>query len=129
MRSGWPSQGDSGSHPLGQRQSPFGPEISWPGGYSGMEYRDGDYRYPVQPDAQHYQPQAAYPPALPASQAHGEHPYAAYGYGDSGSGYAQPGPDSFGYGDPGYSNLGYEGPSSQDAGIAGTRTVSGFVEP
>jgi hypothetical protein len=84
-----------------QRQVPFGPEASWPGGY----------------------------PATSASS--GEHPYAAYnaaGYGDNGAGYASPAPD-FGYGDPGYSNPGYDGPSSQDSGIAGTRTVRGFVEP
>jgi hypothetical protein len=97
---------------------PYGPEVSWPGGYPNPEYRGGDYR-PARP-------------ALPASQNHGEHPYAAYdvaGYGDNGTGYAHPTPDTFGYGDPGYTNPGYDGPSAQDAGIAGTRTVRGFVEP
>ena len=81
---------------------PFGPDVSWPTGYSDMEYRDGDYRYPARQAAQ-----------LPAAQ--GEHPYAAF--------------SAAGYGDDGYSNPGYDGPMSQDAGIAGTRTVRGFVEP
>src|SRR5215469_13846076 len=119
MRSGWPSpQDDSGRYPSAQRQVPYGPEVSWPGGYPNPEYRGSDYR-----PARH---------ALPASQNYGEHPYAAYdvaGYGDNGTGYAQSTPDAFGYGDPGYTNPGYDGPSSQDTGIAGTRTVRGFVEP
>jgi hypothetical protein len=109
-----------------QRQVPYGPEVSWPGGHVGPEYAGGDYRYPAQP-------QAALPASsgYPASANPGGHPYAAYnaaGYGDNGSGYAGPVPD-FGYGDPGYSHPGYDGPSSQDAGVAGTRTVRGFVEP
>ncbi|HEX3960346.1 MAG TPA: hypothetical protein VHZ03_27535 [Trebonia sp.] len=143
MRSGWPSQDDSGSHPSGQRQVPFGPDISWPGGYTGLENRDGDHRYPAQPatpqyPGQQYSPGHQYPSqptaALPAPPNHGEHPYASYntasaaGYGANGEGYAQPAPDAFGYGDPGYSNPGYDGPSSQDAGVTGTRTVRGFVE-
>jgi hypothetical protein len=140
MRSGWPSsEGDSGSHPVGQRQQPFGPQDSWPGGYGGAEHSGGDYRYQADSQAQHYQSQAAYaPPAGPQAarsqaapltpQGHGEHPYAAFTR-SAGSGYPQPAPDSFGYGDPGYSNPGYDGPSSQDAGVAGTRTVRGFVEP
>jgi hypothetical protein len=84
-----------------QRQVPFGPEVSWPGGYS------------------------------QAAANHGEHPYAAYGaagYGDSGPGYAGQAPESSGYGDPGYSDPAYNGPSSQDAGIAGRRTVRGYIE-
>jgi hypothetical protein len=97
---------------------PFGPDISWPTGYSNLEYRDGDYRYPAN-DAP--QPAGGY----------GEHPYAAFsapGYGDDASGYSSPSAADYGYGDPGYSDLGYDGPASQDAGIAGTRTVRGYVE-
>jgi hypothetical protein len=116
---------------MGQRQVPFGPEISWPGGYPGLEYQGGDYGYPAQPGMPQYPPQAPYPqqagypqPALPASQNHGEHPYASFG---NEGGYSGPATD--GYGDPGYSNPGYDGPSSEDAGVAGTRTVRGFVEP
>ncbi|MCW2935393.1 MAG: hypothetical protein JWM19_6355 [Actinomycetia bacterium] len=144
MSSGWPSQDDSGSHPSGQRQVPFGPDASWPGGYNGAEYRDGDHRYPAQPGTQEYpgqqySPGHQYPSqptaALPAPPNHGEHPYASYnsggypGNGGNGQGYAQPAPDAFGYGDPGYSNPGYDGPSSQDAGVTGIRTVRGYVEP
>ena len=141
MRSGWPSQDDSGSHPSGQWQVPFGSDISWPGGYNAPEYRgEGDYSYPAQPGrqeypGQQYSPGHQYPSqpnaALPAPPNHGEHPYATYdtpGYSENGGGYAQPGPDTFGYGDPGYSNPGYDGPSSQDSGVAGTRTVRGFIE-
>jgi hypothetical protein len=103
MRSGWPhTQEDHGRLPVEQRQAPFGPDISWPTGYSDLEYRDGDYRYPA--------PRA---PRLPDSQ--GEHPYAAF--------------SAAGYGDDGYRDPGYDGPASQDAGITGTRTVRGFVEP
>ena len=99
MRSGWPhTQDDQGRLPADQ-QAPFGPEISWPTGYSDLEYRDGGYRYPA--------PQPA------AGQ--GEHPYAAF--------------SAAGYGDDGYSDPGYDGPASQDAGVAGTRTVRGFIEP
>jgi hypothetical protein len=101
-----------------QRQVPFGPDISWPTGYSNLEYRDGDYRYP-----------ATYTPQPPDS--HGEHPYAAFsggGYGEEAGGYARPSAADYGYGDPGYSDPGYDGPASQDAGIAGTRTVRGYVE-
>src|SRR5215469_3826414 len=114
MRSGWPqTQDDHGRLSADQRRVPFGPDVSWPTGYSNLEYRDGDYRYPA-----------------PQPPNHGEHPYAAFpadGYGDA-SGYPRPSAD-FGYGDPGYSDPGYDGPASQDAGIAGTRTVRGFVEP
>jgi len=111
MRSGWPhTQDDRGRRPAERRQ-PFGPDISWPTGYSDLEYRDGDYRYPAR--------QAPQPPA-----GYGEDPYAAFGA----PGYAGPSADDFGYGDPGYSDPGYNGPASQDAGIAGTRTVRGYVE-
>ena len=102
MRSGWPhTQDDHGRPPADQRHAPFGPEISWPTGYSDLEYRDGDYRYPV--------PRGTQPPAN-----QGQHPYAAF--------------SAAGYGDDGYRDPGYDGPASQDAGIAGTRTVRGFVE-
>jgi len=127
---------------MGQRPAPFGPEISWPGGYSGLEYQSDNYAYPPQADMAQYPPQPAYPqqaaypqqpaypqpaqPALPASPNHGEHPYASF---SNDGGYGSPAPDGFGYGDPGYSNPGYDGPSSEDSGIAGTRTVRGFVEP
>ena len=94
MRSGWPhTQDDHGRLPADQRQAPFGPDISWPTGYSDMEYRDGDYRY-----------QAPYAPQPTARG--GDHPYAGFsdpGYGD-GNGYAAaPSPADYGYGDPGYS--------------------------
>jgi hypothetical protein len=116
MRSGWPhTQDDHEGLPADQRRAPFGPDISWPTGYSNLEYRDGDYRYPAQ--------------QAPAPANHGEHPYAGFsadGYGAAG-GYPQASAD-FGYGDPGYSDPGYDGPASQDAGIAGTRTVRGYVE-
>jgi hypothetical protein len=119
MRSGWPhTQDDHGGLPADQRHVPFGPDISWPTGYSNLEYRDGDYRYPAS-----YTPQPA--------DSHGEHPYAGFstpGYRDDASGYSRPTPADYGYGDPGYSDLGYDGPASQDAGIAGTRTVRGYVE-
>jgi hypothetical protein len=122
MRSGWPhTQDDHGRLPADQRRVPFGPDISWPTGYSDLEYRDGEYRYP-----------APYAPQPPAN--HGEHPYAAFsaspapGYSDDAGGYAGPSAADYGYGDPGYSDLGYNGPASQDAGIAGTRTVRGYVE-
>jgi hypothetical protein len=130
MRSGWPhTQDDHGTLPDRQQQA-FSPEISWPTGYSGLEYRDGDYRYPAPSGAQPYAPAPPAPPAVPAPA--GEHPYAGFGgtgYGAGSGGYAQPNIDAFGYGDPGYSNPSYDGPASQDFGIAGTRTVSGFVEP
>jgi len=87
--------------PANQGHAPFGPEISWPGGYSSLEYANGDYRYSA--------PQAAQPPA-----GQGAHPYAAFN-----------GP---GYGDGGYSDPGYQGPAAQDAGVAGTRTVQGTIE-
>jgi hypothetical protein len=102
MRSGWPHTGDGqGMQPADQRHVPFGPEVSWPNGYSDVEYRNGDYRY---------HPLAA----QPSADGPGQHPYAAF--------------DASGYGDDGYSDPGYQGPSAQDAGIAGTRTVRGFVE-
>src|SRR5579859_7563744 len=104
MRSGWPHTEDGqGNFPEGQRNAPFGPEVSWPTGYSSLEYRGGDYRYTV--------PQGR---ELPSANP-GAHPYAAFA--------------DEGYGDDGYSDPGYQGPSAQDAGIAGTRTVRGFVEP
>jgi hypothetical protein len=89
--------------PANQGHAPFGPEVSWPSGYSEVEYPDGGYRYPATRAEQ-----------LPAA-GQGAHPYAAFG--------------GAGYGDDGYSDPGYQGPSAQDAGIAGTRTVRGFVEP
>jgi hypothetical protein len=128
MRSGWPhTQDDHGAQPAGQRQATLRPEISWPTGYSGLEYQDGDYRYPAQAAPAPY---AAQPPAAIAAPG-GEHPYAAFGsvgYGAESGSYPAASIDDFGYGDPGYSNPGYQGPAAQDAGIAGTRTVRGFVE-
>jgi hypothetical protein len=88
--------------PADRREASFGPEVSWPTGYSDLEYRDGDYRYAA--------PQAASSP--PAN--HGQHPYAAF--------------NASGYGDDGYRDPGYQGPAAQDVGIAGTRTVRGFVD-
>jgi hypothetical protein len=88
--------------PANQGHVPFGPEVSWPTGYSEMEYANGDYRYPTTRAEQ-----------LPEI-GQGAHPYAAFG--------------GAGYGDDGYTDPGYQGPSAQDAGIAGTRTVRGFVE-
>jgi hypothetical protein len=88
-------------HPADRRSAPVGPEVSWPGGYSDLEYRNGDYRYLA--------PQAELP-----SASQGGHPYAAF--------------TADGYGDDGYQDPGYQGPAAQDAGIAGTRTVRGFVE-
>jgi len=115
MRSGWPhTEDDHGRLQAEERRAPFGPDISWPTGYSDLEYRDGNYRYP-----------APYTPEPPEN--YGEHPYAP-GYGHDANGYAGPAASDYGYGDPGYSDLGYNGPASQDAGIAGTRTVRGFVE-
>ena len=89
--------------PEDRQRAPFGPDVSWPAGYSDLEYRDGDYRYTA--------PQAVQPPA----EAQGQHPYAAA--------------SSSGYGDDGYQDPGYQGPAAEDAGIAGTRMVRGFVEP
>lgn len=128
MRSGWPqTQDDHGRLPEERRSAPFGPDISWPTGYSNLEYRDGDYRYQAPPGGQPY---GAQPPAAP-SVGRGEHPYATFG--DSGYGsdarYAPSSINDFGYGDPGYSNLSYDGPASEDNGVPGTRTVRGFVEP
>jgi hypothetical protein len=85
-----------------QGRVPFGPEVSWPGGYSNSEYQNGDYRHAAQQSAQ-----------LPAAS-QGAHPYASF--------------NGAGYGDDGYTDPGYQGPAAQDAGIAGTRTVRGFVE-
>jgi hypothetical protein len=103
MRSGWPHTGDGrGMTPANQGHAPFGPEDSWPTGFSELEHPSGGYRYPATRAEQ-----------LPAA-AHGAHPYAAF--------------DGAGYGDDGYTDPGYQGPSAQDAGIAGTRTVRGFVE-
>jgi hypothetical protein len=89
--------------PANQGSVPFGPEVSWPGGYSNLEYPGGDYRYAT--------PQAAQPPAA----AQGAHPYAAF-------------TGSAGYGDDGYTDPGYQGPGAQDAGIPGTRMVQGYTE-
>jgi hypothetical protein len=88
--------------PADRRSAPFGPEVSWPAGYSNLEYRDGDYRYAA-PQAEQQSPAS-----------HGGHPYASF--------------TTEGYGDDGYRDPGYQGPAAQDAGIAGTRTVRGFVE-
>ena len=87
--------------PANQGHAPFGPEISWPGGYSNLEYANGDYRYSA--------PQAAQPAA-----GQGAHPYAAF--------------NGSGYGDDGYSDPRYQGPAAQDSGVAGARTVQGFIE-
>ena len=97
-------------YPEPERRAPFGPEVSWPTGYSDLEYRDGDYRYGAQQAAPQ---QPAQPPAVAAS-AVGEHPYAAF--------------TAAGYGDDGYRDPGYQGPAAQDMGVPGTRTVRGFVE-
>jgi hypothetical protein len=103
MRSGWPHSEDGrGTTSANQGHVPFGPEVSWPGGYSEQEYPSGGYRYPATRAEQ-----------LPAV-GQGAHPYAAFG--------------GAGYGDDGYNDPGYQGPAAQDAGIAGTRTVRGFVE-
>jgi hypothetical protein len=88
--------------PADRGHVPFGPEVSWPSGFSALEYPNGGNHYPAT--------RAEQLPAL----GQGAHPYAAF----SGSG----------YGDDGYTDPGYQGPSAQDAGIAGTRTVRGFVE-
>ena len=103
MRSGWPHSEDGrGAMPANQGHAPFGPDVSWPSGYSEREHPSGGYRYPATRAEQ-----------LPEN-GHGAHPYAAF--------------DAAGYGDDGYTNPGYQGPAAQDAGIAGTRTVRGFVE-
>ena len=96
MRSGWPhTQADHGRLPADRRRGPFGPDISWPTGYSDLEYHEGDYRYSG-PGAQ---ARAAQPPA-----AQGQHPYADL--------------SAAGYGDDGYRDPGYDGPAAQDAGYA-----------
>jgi len=96
MRSGWPhTEADHGRYPADQRRGPFGPDISWPTGYSGLEYRDGDYRYSAPAD----RARAAQPPT-----AQGQHPYADL--------------SAAGYGDDGYRDPGYDGPAAQDAGYA-----------
>ncbi|HET9079375.1 MAG TPA: hypothetical protein VFO01_02505 [Trebonia sp.] len=102
MRSGWPTEDGWGMPPADQGNVPFGPEVSWPSGYSDLEYANGGYRYPATGAEQ-----------LPGAD-HGAHPYAAF--------------NGSGYGDHGYSNSGYQGPAAQDAGISGTRTVQGFVD-
>ncbi|MGH3268251.1 MAG: hypothetical protein ACRDN1_04155, partial [Trebonia sp.] len=96
MRSGWShTQADHGRLPADRRRGPFGPDISWPTGYSDLEYREGDYRY----SAPAGQARAAQPPA-----AQGQHPYADL--------------SAAGYGDDGYRDSGYDGPAAQDAGYA-----------
>jgi hypothetical protein len=96
MRSGWPhTQADHGRHPADRRRGPFGPDVSWPTGYSDLEYREGDYSYSASPA----QAPAAQPPG-----AHGQHPYADL--------------SAAGYGDDGYRDAGYDGPAAQDAGYA-----------
>jgi hypothetical protein len=103
MRNGWPLSGDGqGVSPADQGHAPFGPDVSWPTGYSGMDYGNGGYRSGGPASGE-----------LPAAS-QGAHPYAAF--------------SAAGYGDEGYSDPGYQGPAAQDAGIAGTRTVRGFVE-
>jgi hypothetical protein len=102
MRNGWPTEDGRGSQPANQRNVPFGPEISWPNGYSNLEYPSGGYRYPAT--------RAEQAPAL----GQGAHPYASF--------------NGAGYGDDGYTDPGYQGPAAQDSGIPGTRTVQGFVE-
>ena len=90
MRSGWPhTQADHERLQAEERRGPFGPDISWPTGYSNLEYRDGEYRYSA--------PATGQPPAF-----QGAHPYAAF--------------SAAGYGDDGYSDLGYDGPAAQDSG-------------
>ena len=101
MRSGWPSEDGRGNPPANQGHVPFGPEISWPGGYSSLEYANGDYRYSA--------PQAVAQPAA----GHGAHPYAAF--------------NGSGYGDDGYNDPGYQGPVAQDASVAVSPGV-GFGE-
>ncbi len=104
MRNEWPHTGDGQEMtPADQGIVPFGPEDSWPTGYSAPGFSDSGYRY-----------EATQSPQLPASN-QGAHPYAAF--------------NAAGYGDDGYRDPGYQGPSAQDAGIAGTRTVRGFIEP
>jgi len=100
MRSGWPHAEDGQPTPANQGQAPFGPQVSWPNGFSQLDHQGGNYRYPA--------------PQLPAGNQSGAHPYASF--------------NAAGYGDDGYTDPGYQGPSAQDAGIAGTRTVRGFVE-
>jgi hypothetical protein len=91
MRSGWPhTQADHGRLPADRRRGRFGPDISWPTGYSDLEYREGDYRY----SAPAAQARAAQPPA-----AQGQHPYADL--------------SAAGYGDDGYRDAGYDGPAAQ----------------
>ncbi len=103
MTSGWPQSGDGqGMNPPSQGHVPFGPEVSWPTGYTGTEHPRGGY------------PATAPGPAQLAAGNQGAHPYAAF--------------NAAGYGDDGYNDPGYQGPAAQDAGIAGTRTVRGFVE-
>jgi hypothetical protein len=103
MRSGWPHTEDGrGMTPANQGHVPFGPEVSWPSGFSALDDQSGASRYPAT--------RAEQLPAL----GQGAHPYAAFG--------------GSGYGDDGYTDPGYQGPSAQDAGIASTRTVRGFVE-
>jgi hypothetical protein len=84
--------------PASQGNVPFGPEGSWPAGYSDAagfpdaQYRtSGGYGY----EASHS--------ASPSAPSQGAHPYAGF---DSG------------YGDNGYSDPGYQGPAAQDAGYA-----------
>jgi hypothetical protein len=96
MRSGWPrTQADHGRLPEDRRRGPFGPDISWPTGYSDLEYREGDYRYSAPADRA---------PAAQPRAAQGQHPYADL--------------SAAGYGDDGYRNPGYDGPAAQDAGYA-----------
>src|SRR6185437_13238251 len=76
MRSGWPHSEDGrGMTPASQGHVPFGPEVSWPTGFSALEHPGGNNRYPATRAEQ--SPVAS----------HGAHPYAAFGgsgYGDDG---------------------------------------------
>ena len=85
MRSGWPHAEDGQPTPANQGQAPFGPQVSWPNGFSQLDHQGGNYRYPA--------------PQLPAGNQSGAHPYASF--------------NAAGYGDDGYTDPGYQGPSAQ----------------
>ena len=96
MRSGWPhSEDGQGMTPADQRRAPFGPDVSWPTGYSELEHRGGGYRYPA--------PQADQLP----DRGQGSHPYAAF--------------SARGYGDDGYTTPATRDRPRRTPGIAGTQ--------
>jgi hypothetical protein len=129
MRNGWPhSEDGQGMPPASQGNVPFGPEGSWPTGYSDTEYRSDGYGYEA-PD-----PAASLP-----APGQGVHPYSGFdaGYGDDGygsprhrgpaapdPGYAPPqylpaptGETAYdAYGQPGYGQPGYPAPGQAEAG-------------